>query len=102
MKMGKNDMKEPVPHDLHVDYPYVQPTLIPKRLIGQKGNLYKTQEIVCLIRIHEETQINNSCNITVKDVERLRQILTPTIHTLPNLEPVVLQEERNMTFPYKM
>ncbi|GKB96410.1 hypothetical protein Tco_0982547 [Tanacetum coccineum] len=25
----------------------------------------------------------------VKDVERLRQFLTPTIHTLPNLKPVV-------------
>ncbi|GJX47243.1 reverse transcriptase domain-containing protein [Tanacetum coccineum] len=28
-------------------------------------------------------------DITSKDVERLRQFLTPTIHTLPNLEPVV-------------
>ncbi|GKC81566.1 hypothetical protein Tco_1137283 [Tanacetum coccineum] len=67
--MGKNDMKEPVPRDLPVDYPYVQPMPIPERLKGQK--------------------INNGCNITVEDVESLRQILTPTIHTLPNLEPVV-------------
>ncbi|GJV20653.1 hypothetical protein Tco_1369673 [Tanacetum coccineum] len=87
--MGKNDMKEPVPHDLHVDYPYVQPTPIPKRLKGQKGNFYKTRETVCMIGIHEETQINNGCNITVEDIERLRKILTPTTHTLPNLEPVV-------------
>ncbi|GKA66008.1 hypothetical protein Tco_0765816 [Tanacetum coccineum] len=28
-------------------------------------------------------------DITSKNVERLRQFLTPTIHTLPNLEPVV-------------
>ncbi|GJV13292.1 hypothetical protein Tco_1354833 [Tanacetum coccineum] len=28
-------------------------------------------------------------DITVEDVERLRLFLTPTIHTLPNLEPVV-------------
>ncbi|GJY09701.1 hypothetical protein Tco_0377886 [Tanacetum coccineum] len=28
-------------------------------------------------------------DITNKDVERLRQFLTPTIHTLPNLEPIV-------------
>ncbi|GJY67469.1 hypothetical protein Tco_0469707 [Tanacetum coccineum] len=30
-----------------------------------------------------------SWDITVKDVERRGQFLTPTIHTLPNLEPVV-------------
>nr|GEV62492.1 hypothetical protein [Tanacetum cinerariifolium] len=119
-KMGKNDIKELVPRDLPIDYPYAQPIPIPERLKEQKGNLYKTQETVCVIRIpketHEEkTQINNGCNITVKDVERLRQILTHTIHTLPNLEPVVqpymplspfrdipLQEETNMIFPYKM
>nr|GEV62490.1 hypothetical protein [Tanacetum cinerariifolium] len=94
MKMGKNDMKEPVPCDLPVDYPYAQLTLIPKRLKEQKGNLYKTRETFCVIGIpketHEEkTQINNGCNITVGDVEKLRQILTPTMHTLPNLEPVV-------------
>ncbi|GJZ81729.1 hypothetical protein Tco_0646723 [Tanacetum coccineum] len=28
-------------------------------------------------------------DITSKDVEKLRQFLTPTIHTLPNFEPVV-------------
>ncbi|GJU04264.1 ribonuclease H-like domain-containing protein [Tanacetum coccineum] len=28
-------------------------------------------------------------DITSKDVERLRQFLTPTIHTLPNLKPIV-------------
>nr|GEY87007.1 hypothetical protein [Tanacetum cinerariifolium] len=36
-----------------------------------------------------ENQMDNGCDITVKDVERLRKMLTPTRHTLPNLEPVV-------------
>nr|GEZ37767.1 hypothetical protein [Tanacetum cinerariifolium] len=63
-------------------------------LKGQKGNLYKTQEIIYIIGIPEETheektQINNGCNITIEDVEMLRKILTPTIHTLTNLNPVV-------------
>ncbi|GJX86584.1 hypothetical protein Tco_0337358 [Tanacetum coccineum] len=61
MKMGKNDMKELVPRGLPIEHPYVQPTPFSGHLKGQK----------------------------VKDVEKLRQILTPTIHTLPNLEPVV-------------
>ncbi|GJS72781.1 hypothetical protein Tco_0705622 [Tanacetum coccineum] len=92
-KMGKNDMKEPVPRDLPIEHPYVQPTLIP-RTFGQKVNLYKIYEAVCMIKIpemthKEKTRVDNGCDITVKDVERLRQLLTPTIHTLPNLEPVV-------------
>ncbi|GJW04331.1 hypothetical protein Tco_1563187 [Tanacetum coccineum] len=33
--------------------------------------------------------MNAGWDITVKDVERLMQLLTPTIHTLPNLELVV-------------
>ncbi|GJU38074.1 reverse transcriptase domain-containing protein [Tanacetum coccineum] len=90
-KMGKNNMKEPVPRDLPIDHPYAQPTPIPKRLKGQN---YKTREIIYMIGIPEETheektQINNGYNITVEDVERLRQILTPTIHTLPNLKPIM-------------
>nr|GEZ98621.1 hypothetical protein [Tanacetum cinerariifolium] len=84
--MGKNDMKEPVPHDLPIDYPHVQPTPILENLKGQKGNLYPTRETICMIVIPEET--HNSCNIMVEDVERLRQILTPTIHTLSNLKLV--------------
>nr|GEV81909.1 hypothetical protein [Tanacetum cinerariifolium] len=60
-KIGKSDMKEPVPHNLPIEHPYEEPTPFPGRLKGQKG----------------------------KDVERLSQMLTPTIHTLPNLEPVV-------------
>ncbi|GJT23172.1 hypothetical protein Tco_0893109 [Tanacetum coccineum] len=30
-----------------------------------------------------------SWDITSKDIERLRQFLTPTIHTLPNLKPIM-------------
>nr|GEU88186.1 phospholipase-like protein [Tanacetum cinerariifolium] len=41
-------------------------------------------------KTHKElTQMDNDCDIMVKDVERLSKMLTPTIHTLPNLEPVV-------------
>nr|GEU80407.1 hypothetical protein [Tanacetum cinerariifolium] len=62
-KMGKKDMKEPVPRYL----PVVQP--------------YKAKE--------DEGGMDDGWDITIKDVERLRKILTPTIHTLPNLELVV-------------
>ncbi|GJY01155.1 hypothetical protein Tco_0359307, partial [Tanacetum coccineum] len=37
----------------------------------------------------EEGDMDVGWDITNKDVERLRQFLTPTIHTLPNLEQVV-------------
>ncbi|GJU08737.1 hypothetical protein Tco_1125167 [Tanacetum coccineum] len=67
-KIGKKDMKEPVPRNFLVVQPYVPPTLFPGHLKKQKDNPYKTRET---------------------DVERLRQILTPTIHALPNLELVV-------------
>ncbi|GJY05702.1 hypothetical protein Tco_0371642 [Tanacetum coccineum] len=63
------------------------------------GSPYRTHETVCAIRIPEETHemkaqgdegdMKDGWNITVKDVERLRQFLTATIHTLPNLEPVI-------------
>ncbi|GKE09113.1 hypothetical protein Tco_1412664, partial [Tanacetum coccineum] len=33
--------------------------------------------------------MDNGCDIMVKDVERIRQMLTLTIYTLPNLELVV-------------
>ncbi|GKB72672.1 hypothetical protein Tco_0934084 [Tanacetum coccineum] len=65
----------------------------------QKDNPYKTRKTVCMIGIPEkihknkaqedEGDMDDGWDITIKDVERLRQILTPTIHTLPNLEPVV-------------
>ncbi|GJT64780.1 hypothetical protein Tco_1016260 [Tanacetum coccineum] len=37
----------------------------------------------------DEGDMNVGWDITVKDVERIRQFLTPTIHTKPNLEPVM-------------
>ncbi|GJV14677.1 reverse transcriptase domain-containing protein [Tanacetum coccineum] len=62
--IGKGNMKEAVPRDLP-----------PMPFIG-----------------HLKEQIGDidvGWDITVKDVKRLRQFLTPTIHTLPNLEPAV-------------
>ncbi|GJS72782.1 hypothetical protein Tco_0705623 [Tanacetum coccineum] len=56
-------MEEPIPRDL----PVVQPS--------------KAQE--------DEGDMDDGWDITIKDIQRLRQILIPTIHTLPNLEPVV-------------
>ncbi|GJV62003.1 hypothetical protein Tco_1468103 [Tanacetum coccineum] len=60
---------------------------------------YRTHKAVYSIGIPKEIHkmksqedngdINDGRDITSKDVERLRQILTPTIHTLPNLEPMV-------------
>ncbi|GJX81710.1 reverse transcriptase domain-containing protein [Tanacetum coccineum] len=84
--MGKENMKESVPHNLP-----------PMRFLGhlkeQMGSPYKTRETVHMIgnpeEIHNEKAQEDKEDITSKDVERLRQFLTPTIHTLPNLEPVV-------------
>ncbi|GJY35232.1 reverse transcriptase domain-containing protein [Tanacetum coccineum] len=90
--MGNENMKEPVPRDL-------PPTPFLGHLKKQMGSPYKTHETVRLIRnpeeIHnekaqeDEGDMDVGWDITSKDVERLRQFLTPTIHTLPNLEPVV-------------
>ncbi|GJT07182.1 hypothetical protein Tco_0841644 [Tanacetum coccineum] len=98
-KMGKKYMKEPVPRDLSVIQPYVPPTPFPRHLKKQKDNPYKTRKTVCMIgcleKIHkkkdlgDERDMDDGWDITIEDVERLRQILTPTIHTLPNLEPMV-------------
>ncbi|GJX61761.1 hypothetical protein Tco_0294661 [Tanacetum coccineum] len=85
-KIGKEDMKEPVPRDLPVVQPYVPLMLFPGHL---KGNSYKTHEVVCMIGIPEKThnkaEVDNGWDITIKDVERLRQILTPTVHLFPTL-----------------
>nr|GFC72364.1 hypothetical protein [Tanacetum cinerariifolium] len=87
------------PHDLPVVQPYVPHMPFPGHLKKQKDNPYKTYETVCMIgileKIHkkkaheDERDMDDSWDITIKDIERLRQILTPTIHTLPNLELVV-------------
>nr|GEU81562.1 hypothetical protein [Tanacetum cinerariifolium] len=88
-KMGKKDMKEPVPRDLPVVQPYVPPTPFPGHLKKQKDNPYKTRETICMIgfpdKIHkekaqeDEENMDDGWDITIKDVKRLRQILTPTI-----------------------
>ncbi|GKB09312.1 hypothetical protein Tco_0837624 [Tanacetum coccineum] len=62
--MGKGNMKDLVPHDL----PHM---LFLGHLKEQIGDMDVRRDI------------------TVKDVEMLRQFLTPTIHTLPNLKPIV-------------
>ncbi|GJX40559.1 hypothetical protein Tco_0255549 [Tanacetum coccineum] len=63
------------------------------------GGPYRTRETVRMNgnpkEIHnakargDEGGTHVGWDITNKDVERLRQFLTPTIHTLPNLKPVV-------------
>ncbi|GKC94266.1 hypothetical protein Tco_1159708, partial [Tanacetum coccineum] len=83
---------------------YCPPFKTAKRLeeiCNFKQEMYETltHEAVYSIRIPKEIHkmksqeddgdINDGRDITSKDVERLRQILTPTIHTLPNLEPMV-------------
>ncbi|GJR16849.1 hypothetical protein Tco_0965376 [Tanacetum coccineum] len=85
--MGKENMKEPVPRDL-------PPIPFLGHLKEQMGSPYRTRETVRMVRnpkeIHNTKAKDDEADIDVgKDVERLRKILTPTIHTLPNLEPVV-------------
>nr|GEX52841.1 hypothetical protein [Tanacetum cinerariifolium] len=85
--MGKKDKRESVLRDLPI-----QPTPFLGHLKKQKNN--KSHKTGCMIGIPKEIQedegdIDDGWEIMVKDVERLRQILIPTIHTLPNLEPVV-------------
>ncbi|GJT27336.1 hypothetical protein Tco_0907611 [Tanacetum coccineum] len=63
------------------------------------GSPYRTRETIHMIEnpeeIHsakareEEGDMDVGWDITSKDVESLSQFLTPTIHTLPNLEPLV-------------
>ncbi|GJS66143.1 putative reverse transcriptase domain-containing protein [Tanacetum coccineum] len=77
--MGKEYVKEPVPSNLPAQF---------------LGNPYKTRKTIYEIGIpkeikEDEGDINDSYDITVKDVERLRKILTPPIHALPNLKPIV-------------
>nr|GEZ38808.1 hypothetical protein [Tanacetum cinerariifolium] len=63
--MGKERVKEPVPRNLLVVQNYAPPTL------------------------EDEGDMDVGWDIIVEDVERIRQFITPTIHTLPHLEPVV-------------
>ncbi|GKG29864.1 hypothetical protein Tco_0419762, partial [Tanacetum coccineum] len=77
---------------------YALPTPFLGHLKGQIGSPYRTHEIVYAIGIpkeihklkaQEDKGDDVSWDITIEDVERLRQFLIPSIHTLPNLEPVV-------------
>nr|GEX35843.1 hypothetical protein [Tanacetum cinerariifolium] len=98
-ELGKESVKEPDPHDLPVFQTYAPPMPFLGHLKVQIGSPYRTQETVCAIGILEEIHENKAqgdkrdmkdgWDITIKDVERLRQFLTPTIHTLPNLKPVI-------------
>ncbi|GJT24792.1 hypothetical protein Tco_0894729 [Tanacetum coccineum] len=63
-------------------------------ILTNTGNPYKTRKTICAIGIPEEIKedegdLNDGCDIAVEDVERLRKILTPPIHALPNLKPIV-------------
>ncbi|GJS26816.1 hypothetical protein Tco_0487436 [Tanacetum coccineum] len=90
--MGKENMKDLVSRDL-------PPMPFLGHLKEQIVSPYRTCETVCMIEnpreVHklkareDEGDMDVSWGITVEDVERLRQFLTPTIHTLPNLEPGV-------------
>ncbi|GKA26091.1 hypothetical protein Tco_0712200 [Tanacetum coccineum] len=85
-------MKEPVPRDL-------SPTPFLGHLKKQMGSPYRTRKTIRMIgnpeEIHntkaqeDEGDMDVGWDITCKDVERLMQFLTPTIHTRPYLEPVV-------------
>nr|GFC70955.1 hypothetical protein [Tanacetum cinerariifolium] len=90
--MGKENMKEPVPRDL-------PPMPLLGHLKEQIGSPYKTCKTICMIEnpreVHklkvqeDEGDMHVGWDIKVKDVERLRQFITPTIYTLLNREPIV-------------
>ncbi|GKA47513.1 hypothetical protein Tco_0740396 [Tanacetum coccineum] len=84
-KMGKKDIEEPVPRDLLVVQPYVPHTPFPGHPKKQKDNPYKTRETIGIPeKIHtkkaqeDERDMDDGWDITIKDIERLSQILLPT------------------------
>nr|GEW69838.1 hypothetical protein [Tanacetum cinerariifolium] len=96
MKMYMKDTEELVPRDLPIVQPYVPPTPFLVHPKKQKDNPYKTRKTVGIPekiltkKAQEDEGIMDDCwDIMIKDIERLRKILVPTIHTLPNLKPVV-------------
>ncbi|GJS38694.1 hypothetical protein Tco_0563737 [Tanacetum coccineum] len=89
--MSKENMKESLPRDLPTT-PFL------RHLKEQMGSPYKTHETVRMNENSEEIRnaraqdderdMDVGWDIMSKDVERIRRYLTPTAHTLPNLEPV--------------
>ncbi|GJZ84929.1 hypothetical protein Tco_0650268 [Tanacetum coccineum] len=82
---GKENVKEPVPRDLPVVQTYVPPTSFLGHLKGKMGDM------------------DVGWDITIKDVERLRKFLTPTIHTplgpVHDKEKIVMEEEYDYDIP---
>ncbi|GJV63266.1 putative ribonuclease H-like domain-containing protein, partial [Tanacetum coccineum] len=90
--MGKNDMKESVPRDLPVDYPYVQPTPIPERLKGQKnGNSW--------VSVPQTTQ-ENGTSVTKMSVPVTAEEKTNKKNDVKarSLLPMALPNEHQLTF----
>ncbi|GJS34868.1 hypothetical protein Tco_0533250 [Tanacetum coccineum] len=90
--MGKGNMEKPIPYNL-------PPTPFQGHLKEQMGSPYRTCKTICMIenpkKVHkmkakeDEGDMDVGWDIIVKDVESLRQFLIATIHTKPNLEPVM-------------
>ncbi|GKE07868.1 hypothetical protein Tco_1411419 [Tanacetum coccineum] len=86
-------MEKPIPCNL-------PPTPFQGHLKEQMGSPYRTCKTICMIENHkkvhkmkakeDEGDMDVGWDIIVKDVESLRQFLTATIHTLPNLKPVTV------------
>ncbi|GJR49648.1 hypothetical protein Tco_1400169 [Tanacetum coccineum] len=90
--MGKENVKEPVPRDL----PVVQTCAPPSKFLGSPSRTYETGYMMGIPKENhkvkaqeDEGNTDDGWDITVKNVDRFRQILTPTIHTLSNLKPMV-------------
>ncbi|GJT19176.1 hypothetical protein Tco_0877882 [Tanacetum coccineum] len=76
--MGKENVKEPVPHDLPVVQTYAPPTPFLGHLKGQIGSPYRTHKIVYAIRIpkeihklkaqEDEGDMDVGWDITVEDI----------------------------------
>ncbi|GJW92363.1 hypothetical protein Tco_0169916 [Tanacetum coccineum] len=56
-------------------------------------NLKKMEQEEAQVEDCDEGELEEFWDIMVEDVERLRQLLTPTIHDLPIPEPVVQADE---------
>ncbi|GJW98662.1 hypothetical protein Tco_0180470 [Tanacetum coccineum] len=97
-------MQPLAPQMIHITQPdddYVAPATNP--MSNKQSNKFEEEfsHITEILRIKNPEEIHNEeaqedegdmdirWDITSKDIERLRQFLTPTIHTLPNLKPVV-------------